>query len=160
MSRRRKSFFGKPWLAKGLWISIKTKSKLHNIRLKRNDQESTQKYKIFCTLWNRLKHRSKNNYYVGLALKYGNDKTKVWNLINEISNRRKTLRKNVNSLNNDENGCKIYNPELIANSLSELFSSIGGKKWLLRLINKFITKILLILYPLKQMIVSLFNTLI
>ena len=115
---------------------------------------------MFCTLLNRLKRRSKNNYYVGLALKYGNDKTKVWNLINEISNRRKTLRKNVNSLNNDENGCKIYNPELIANSLSELFSSIGGKKWLLRLINKFITKILLILYPLKQIIVSLFNTLL
>ena len=99
MSRKRKSFLGKPWLTKGLKISIKTKSKLHKIHLKRNDQESTQKYKMFCTLLNRLKRRSKNNYYVGLALKYGNDKTKIWNLINEISNRRKTSRKNVNSLN-------------------------------------------------------------
>ena len=126
MSRKRKSFLGKPWLTKGLKVSIKTKNKLHKSHLKNNDQKSTHKYKLYCTLLNRLKYRSKNNYYADLALRYGNDKAKIWNLINEITHRKRTSRKNINSLTNKDGG-KIYKPDLIANSLNDHFSSIGQK---------------------------------
>ena len=128
MSRKRKSFLGKPWLTKGLKVSIKTKNKLYKSEspLKNYDQKSTHKYKLYCTLLNRLKYRSKNNYYADLALRYGNDKAKLGNLINEITHRKRTSRKNINSLTNKDGG-KIYKPDLIANSLNDHFSSIGQK---------------------------------
>ena len=68
--------------------------------------------------------KAKQNYYVALAVRYDNDKSKTWRLINEISNRKRRSNSSVKSLINCK-GEKLADPKQIANCLNEHFSVIG-----------------------------------
>ena len=48
-----------------------------------------EKYKSYRNLLSRLKTRARNNYYSALAVEYGNDKSKIWRLVKEITKRKK-----------------------------------------------------------------------
>ena len=124
LSRKQRRFFDKPWITKGLKISIRTKNKMFQLLKKTSDLAANQKYKDYRSLLTRLKIKAKNKYYYELAVSYGNDKSKTWRLINEIMNRRRKSKKSVNSII-DTHGRKIQDPKIIANSLNEHFSTVG-----------------------------------
>ena len=56
--------------------------------------------------------------------KYGNDKSKTWQHINEIMKRKKKSRTVIKSIR-DKNGIKITEPKKIADCLNEHFSTVG-----------------------------------
>ena len=56
---------------------------------------------------------------------YGQDKSKTWKLINEISQRKRKTSPGIKSLK-DRDGNIIESPSKIANCLNGHFSSVGG----------------------------------
>ena len=91
---------------------------------KSNEIEIIEKYRVYRSLLTRLKIKAKNSYYAELAISYGNDKSKIWRLINEITKRKKSNNHSIKSIV-DKKGHKLCDPKLIANSLNEHFSTIG-----------------------------------
>ena len=124
LSRKQRSFFNKPWITKGLKISIKTKNKMFKLSKKYSDPVTIQLYKDYRSLLTQLKIKAKNKYYYELAISYGNDKSKVWRLVNEITKRKRMTKNSIKSIA-DKHGCKLRDPKAIANSLNDHFSTIG-----------------------------------
>ena len=124
LSRKQKRFFNKPWITKGLKISIKMKNKMFKLSKETSDPTVIQKYRDYRSLLTRIKIKAKNKYYYELAISYGNDKSKTWRLVNEITKRRRSTKNSVKSIV-DKHGRKLRDPKIIANSLNEHFSTIG-----------------------------------
>ena len=61
------------WFSKGLKKSSKTKQKLYIKFLKNKSAESEEKYKNYKNLFEKLKIKSKKNYYAFLLNKYKYD---------------------------------------------------------------------------------------
>ena len=55
----------------------------------------TEKYKAYRNLLTRLKFKARNNYYAELAIEYGNDKSKIWRLVKEITNKKKSTNNTI-----------------------------------------------------------------
>jgi len=126
ISRKQRRFFNKPWITKGIKVSIKTKNKMFKLSKSSSEPTVLEKYKAYRNLLSRLKFRAKNNYYADLAVQYGNDKSKIWRLVKEITKKKRNTNNSIKSIN-DKNGLKLQHPKLIANSLNEHFSTIGEK---------------------------------
>ena len=126
LSRRQKRFFNKPWITKGIKISIRTKNMMFKLSKECPEPDIIEKYKSYRNLLSRLKTRARNNYYSALAVEYGNDKSKIWRLVKEITKRKKITNNSIKVIT-DKNGNKLHDPKLIANSLNEHFSTVGEK---------------------------------
>ena len=124
LSRKQKRFSSKPWISKGMKTSIKTKNKLYALSKKTNDPIDIRKYKKFRNILTNIKLRSKYDYYSELAIRYGNNKSKIWRLVNDISNRKRCANNTIKSMKNS-NGKKLCEPKLIAQCLNKHFSSVG-----------------------------------
>ena len=124
MTKKQKRFKSKPWLSKGIKISINNKNKLYKTCKKSNDQVLFEKYKIYRNILTRIKHRAREKYYAELAVQYGNDKSKIWKLINEISMRKRKNNTCIKSMKSKQ-GFKLQDPKQIANRLNVHFSTIG-----------------------------------
>ena len=85
LSRKQKRFYNKPWITKGLKISIRTKNIVFKLLKNSSEPQVHEKYREYRNLLSRLKVRAKNNYYAELAIQYGNDKSKIWRLVKEIT---------------------------------------------------------------------------
>ena len=70
------------------------------------------------------KRKAYENYYRDKLIKYGQDKTKTWRLINEISQRKRKEKKSIKSVV-DKNGTKIHKKSKIVGCLNTHFSSVG-----------------------------------
>ena len=126
LSRKQKRFFNKPWITKGIKISIRTKNKMFKLSKDCPETPIIEKYKAYRNLLTRLKIRARNNYYSALAVDYGNDKSKIWRLVKEITKRKKITNNSIKTVI-DKDGNKLHDSKLIANSLNEHFSTIGEK---------------------------------
>ena len=85
----------------------------------------------------RLKTKAKISYYTELALSYGNDKSKIWRLFNEIIKRKKINNHSIKSLL-DKKENTMRDPKLIAYSLNEHFSTVGKN---INMVSKFLNDI-------------------
>ena len=72
----------------------------------------------------KLKRQAELLYDRERIAKYGNDKSKTWQHINEIMKRKKKSRTVIKSIR-DKNGIKITEPKKIADCLNEHFSTVG-----------------------------------
>ena len=91
-----------------------------------NDITDIQHYKTYRNLLTRLKLISKQNYYAALAIRYGNDKSKTWKLINDISNGKRKRNISVKSLINSE-GEKLDDPKQVVDCFNEHLCSVGER---------------------------------
>ena len=73
-----------------------------------------------------LKETAKNKYYRDKSELYGNDKSKTWQLVNEIANYKKKTKTNIKTMV-DGNGNKLTNSIDIANCLNNHFATVGNK---------------------------------
>ena len=89
-SRKQKHFFHKPWITKGLKVSIRTKNRLFKQTKHTNNPIVYENYKVFRNLLTRMKLKAKNIFYKDLAIRYGNNKSKIWKMVNEISKRKRS----------------------------------------------------------------------
>ena len=118
--KRRK----KPWITAGLQTSSAKKNNLLAIAKSSNDPKDYKKYKLFLNLFTKLKKKAHNDYFRDKAALYAHDKTRTWQLINEISKRKVKRRNSIRFLYN-KHGQKLVEPQKIGNCLNQHFSSVG-----------------------------------
>jgi len=97
-SRKQNHFFHKPWITKSLKISIRTKNRLFKQTKNTNDPRVHEKYKTYRNVLTRTKQKAKNLFYRNLAIRYGNNKSKIWSFI--LHRKHFVANKNNNNCNN------------------------------------------------------------
>ena len=116
----------KPWITKGLKNSVRTKFKLYKKAKKTGYQNHWSAYLKYMNVLTRTKQKAKHMYYKELSILYGQNKSKTWKMINDISNRkRKSSQSRVDSLK-DKSGTIIEDPLKISNCLNNHFSTVGS----------------------------------
>ena len=85
-SRKQKRIQSKPWLTKGLLVSIKRKQKLYRSHFMSHDLEKQQFYKQYSNKLNKNKYKAKKFFFVDLFKKcfIHNNLGKIWFTINSL----------------------------------------------------------------------------
>ena len=94
MSRREKKLSDKPWITKGILISIKTKNKLFRHYFKSNDVDKKAFYRKYFNKLTRIKYHAKRNYYENLIKTNNQNSSQIWSIIKEIIECKKNSTKN------------------------------------------------------------------
>ena len=81
-----------PWFSKGLKKPSKIKQRLYIKFLKNKSAECEEKYKNYKNLFEKLKIKSKKNYYASLLNKYKYDTKQTWQVIKEIIGKEKKIQ--------------------------------------------------------------------
>lgn len=119
----------KPWISKGIMISMKKRQKLHSKCLKcRNQQRRISLegiYKEYRNLLNKIIRKAKQLYYSQVFNACLHDMKGTWRQINTILSKTKN-KQNV-STHFTENGTQITNPQEISNEFNNFFINIGPK---------------------------------
>ena len=126
VSKKALKFVSKPWITKGLKISIKNKNRL-NFKLRKKYTEKAEKYfKRYRNILTKLKKRAFNLYYAEKAAASRNNISKTWLIINEITKRKKCAGTSISSMY-DNDGNKLTSQTEISNLLNWHFSTIGKR---------------------------------
>ena len=126
LSRKQKCSHSKPWITKGLKISIKRKNELYKLIKLKNIPRFAGVYKTYRNLITLLKSKAHNNYYREKIALHGKNKSKTWAIVNQITKRKKVKSSQLRSILN-EKGERIYDPLSIANCLNAHFGGVGEK---------------------------------
>ena len=119
ISNKQKRNPDKPWMSRGLKKSINTKFKLYKKSKKSGNTVDSQNYKKYLNILTKTKQKAEQLYYRKLSMLYGQDKSKTWKLINEVSQRkRKSRNLSIKYLINKEEGVKLEGDLEIANYLN------------------------------------------
>lgn len=123
----------KPWMTKGLLVSIRKRDNMHKriVRLSRdiycfgNEIETLkEKYKLYRRYLSRLINQTKWSYYKKIMQENCNNPKKFWGIINELTGR---LKKNFGSIKNliNADNSATDEPKMIANAFVNYFASVG-----------------------------------
>ena len=121
-SRKQKRFDKRPWLTKGIRVSIDRKDDLYS--LSKIDPSLIPRYKKYSNMLAKIKKRAMLEYDKQKFAEYGHDKAKTWRYINAIMKRKRKARSSIKKIKNKD-GKDIKDAEGIANCLNEHFTSIG-----------------------------------
>ena len=111
-----------PWLTTGLLKSIKTKSRLNQLFLKRPTQDRESNYKKFKNILTCLICVARRNYYDEKLDMARSNLKQTWKIINEVINRQNVKAPHPASFS--KNRVKISNPVDIANDFCDYFTKI------------------------------------
>ena len=114
-----------PWMTKGMKKSSKQKQKLYIKYLKNKTEETESTYKNYKNLFEKLRKKGKQIYYSSLIEKYKNDSKKTWQVIKDITGKKKNKLNNLPKMLKIEKGF-IYEQKQIAHEFNEFFTNIGS----------------------------------
>ena len=126
ISNKEKKSLLKPWITRGIKVSIKVRDKLLRKSTRTKSDILYKEYKFYRNLITRLKKNSFNNYYRDKFQVNNKDKKKTWETVNEITNHKTRNKTQIANLK-DEKGQDIRKSIDIANRLNHHFNSIGNK---------------------------------
>ena len=79
--QKGKRFSDKPWITKGILISIKAKNELFRRYFKSNDADKKDFYRKYLNILTHIKYHAKRNYY-GNLIKINNESfSQIWLII-------------------------------------------------------------------------------
>ena len=126
-SRRQKRIQSKPWLTKGLLVSIKRKQKLYRSHFMSHDLEKQQFYKQYSNKLNKIKYKAKKSFYVNLFEEcfIHNNPRKIWSTINSLLHTKSDNPSSPSKLY--INDIVVNNPVELADCFNHHFSEVGTK---------------------------------
>ena len=110
-----------PWLTTGILKSIKTKSRLYKLFLRKPSHERESSYKSFRNKLTCLVRIARKNYYDNKLDKARSNLKQTWKILNEVINRR--VAKSPYPASFTKNKMEISNPT--ANNFCDYFTNIG-----------------------------------
>ena len=126
LSRSERRYYKKPWLTDALKKCINKKNLMYRLSKRKNDSKITLEYNQYRNILTNLKRKAKDNYYKQKLSEYGHNKSKTWQIINEITLRKKKNGQHIpRQMVNEEKGVKISQNEAIAQLLNGHFGTIG-----------------------------------
>ena len=72
-SQSKRGPLAKPWLTRGILISVQHKQKLYKSHFFSSDHDKVREYKLYANALNRIKNKAKNDYYCQRFKFYQND---------------------------------------------------------------------------------------
>ena len=90
---RALKFISKPWLTKGLKVSIRNENRLRARFRKRYSETSEKHFKKYRNILTKLKNKAFNLFYAEKAAASKSNISKTWKIINEIIKRKKNQGK-------------------------------------------------------------------
>ena len=127
LSRAERRYIKKPWITSALKKSISKKNLLYRLSKRKNDPSITLKYNQYRNLLTKLKRNAKENYHRDKLIEFGHNKSKTWQIINEITSRKRKGNQNSPKSIINGHGEKIEEPGKIASVLNEHFGTVGQK---------------------------------
>ena len=126
-SRRQKRIQSKPWLTKGLLVSIKRKQKLYRSHFMSHDLEKQQFYKQYSNKLNKIKYKAKKFFYVDLCEEcfIHNNLRKIWSTTNSLLHTKSDNPSTPSKLR--INDIVVNNPVELADCFNHHFSEVGTK---------------------------------
>ena len=123
ISRRQKRLRAKPWLTKGLLVSIKYKQKLYRSHFLSNDVDKKTYYKQYSNKLNKIKTKAKKTFYYNLFKNNCKNPCKTWSTINSVLHTKDDTKSTPYKLN--INNRTIIDPTVISNCFYNYFSEVG-----------------------------------
>ena len=111
-------------MTKGLIKSSKIKQKLYNKYLKNRTLVKKNAYKVYKTMFEKLKRNSKKNHYQNLLESNQNDPRKTWRIIKHALGKSKKTSLFPNRMVIDTIDC--FDEDKIANHFNEYFVNVGS----------------------------------
>ena len=128
VSKRKTKKRRKPWMNYKILDMIKTKHKLFKKYLNDKTAENSSAFKTKRNQVKREIEKAKKQYYFTFFKNCKNDSKKIWNGINEISNKSQKKKSSLPSyINLDDEGNVSSNPKFIINKLNRHFVRKGPK---------------------------------
>ena len=123
LSRRQRKLKLKPWITRGLLISIKHKQKLYLSHFINGNTEKRNFYKKYANKLNKIKFSSKQMYYQDELYKSKNNAFKTWKVIKSLLSCSQNSSTTPNKIK--YNGNLITGSETISESFNSYFSKVG-----------------------------------
>ena len=108
------------WITKGLLKSSKRKQNLYKKYLKYKTFTNERKYKMYKNLFEKIKIKSKREYYSSVLKKHQNNSKETWKIMKEITGKTKNMNDSFPRkilINNTE----TFKKEQIANEFNKYF---------------------------------------
>ena len=115
-----------PWMSLGLKKSSRRKQKLYVKFLKSKTTESEDEYKSYKNIFEKLKKKSKQLYYIDQMHKYQQNSKMKWQIIKEITGKLKQKGNNLPNLIKVNNKT-VHTDNEIAEEFNKFFTNIGPK---------------------------------
>ena len=119
----RKQFKHKPYITKGILVSIHHKNKLLKKYLEHGTAINEINYKRFRNKLVNIIKKSEENYHRSLISKYNNNNKQLWKCFGKMLNNKKIKHNRINSL--EINSTKTFDQQKIAEEFNNFFSNIG-----------------------------------
>ena len=94
-SRKETKLKNKPWLSKGILISIQKKNLLYKRALKLNDSNTWAQYKVYRNKLTHIKEYAKRLYIKNLVNDNKHDTSSLWKIINKIIHLKNVKKNNI-----------------------------------------------------------------
>ena len=102
-TRREMKLLSKPWITKGIKISIAHKNKLFKKAIQDKSRVFTNHFKIYRNTLTRVIERSKKNYYKREIIKCKGNSRKIWKTINSITFSKNKQATHINKILDKDN---------------------------------------------------------
>ena len=122
---RLTKFKHSPWMTSGLKTSQKQKEKLFSKKIKCPSEMNFNKFKIYNTLYNKLRRAAKKIYFGDQFKKYAKNSKQTWSVIREVLGTKKQKDQIPEFFR--QNGEFITEYLDIANGFNDFFAGIGPK---------------------------------
>ena len=126
-TRKEQQVRKKPWITKGIQMSIKTKNKLCIQMLKTNNEETKTQWKVYRNKLTHLKKKAKQLYYYTQINQVQHNSGLLWKIIKDIIKYKNTKQQDITVLK-DDNDELTDNPQHMSNIFNEYFSNLGRNK--------------------------------
>ena len=115
-----------PWISMGLLKCLKKQHSLYKQFLtRRTDETLLHRYKTYRNKLQQIIRKAREKFYQEKCMEYRQNTSKLWKLVNKLSNKENDKTNIVEYLKIDN--LEIYNSKLIAEEFAKHFSSVGKR---------------------------------
>ena len=115
-----------PWISMGLLKCLKKQHNLYKqFLINRNDEALLQRYRTYRNKLQQVIRRAKEKYYQDKCIEYRKNTSKLWKLINKLSNKENDKTNIIEYLKIDN--LDIYSSKIIAEEFAKHFSTVGKR---------------------------------
>ena len=124
-TRKETKLKNKPWLSKGILISIQQKNLLNKKALKLNDSNTWAQYKVYRKKLTHIKEYAKRLYIKNLVNDNKYDTLSLWKIINKIIHLKNVKKNNIPNKMHVSKSESAQGPQALSNLFNKYFIEIG-----------------------------------
>ena len=122
-SRKKRKLFHKPWITRGIFVSIRHKQKMYKSIFVNGNEFQKKIYKQYSNKLTKVKFLSKQMYYREKLSYFNHDQQKIWNLIKSLLPSKSKTKSTVTKIKISNS--VVDDPSSIVREFNDYFCDIG-----------------------------------